>query len=189
MAATRQLRRIPGFGWSIETSAGALVGLLDDRGTLTRARGELVGTKEAAARLGVRPPNFVRDWASRADFPAPVATLSSGRVWSAAEVDDYGAARHAPAVPLERALAIARRVAWWQEPERTLAQPHVFAAQVMAHGTLDDIRDVEQLLGRSLLREALVGAPAGIFDHRSWSYWLLVMGLDRSTPLPVRRVP
>ena len=43
---------------------------------------DLVGTKEAAALFGVRPSNFVRDWASRDDFPEPVTTLARGRLWA-----------------------------------------------------------------------------------------------------------
>lgn len=42
----------------------------------------LVGTTEAAGLFGVRPSNFVRDWAARPDFPAPVATLARGRLWA-----------------------------------------------------------------------------------------------------------
>ncbi len=189
MTSLRRLRRLPGFGWSIEAASGAPLAIRDDSGRVTHATGELVGTKEAAARLGVRPPNFVRDWAGRADFPAPVATLSSGRVWSALEIDEYAARRRTPNVGPDRAQAIARRIAWWQEPGWTLARPAVFAAQVMAEGTIDEVRDIEQLYGRPTLRRALLEAPSGVFDRRSWNYWLLVLGVDRTTPLPARRVP
>jgi predicted nucleotidyltransferase len=50
---------------------------------------ELVGTKEAAGLYGVRTQNFVRDWASRPDFPAPLATLAATRVWDRQEVEAY----------------------------------------------------------------------------------------------------
>ena len=50
----------------------------------------LVGVKEAAGLLGLRPSNFVRDHASRADFPHPVAELGSGRIWLKSQVIDYG---------------------------------------------------------------------------------------------------
>jgi hypothetical protein len=52
----------------------------------------LLGTKEAAAFYGVNVPNFIRDWASRPDFPAPAATLSGGRVWRAEDLLAYRAA-------------------------------------------------------------------------------------------------
>ena len=52
---------------------------------------EFVGTREAAVIFGVRPPNFVRDWASRPDFPVPAATLTAGRVWRHEELVAYRA--------------------------------------------------------------------------------------------------
>ena len=66
-----------------------------------RVNENLVGTKEAAALFGVRPSNFVRDWANREDFPGPVATLARGRLWARADLLSYRA-RTGPrrAVPL-----------------------------------------------------------------------------------------
>jgi predicted nucleotidyltransferase len=52
----------------------------------------LLGTKEAAASYGVNVPNFIRDWASRPDFPAPAASLARGRVWRAQDLLAYRAA-------------------------------------------------------------------------------------------------
>jgi uncharacterized protein YuzE len=49
----------------------------------------LVGVKEAAKLIGVRPPNFVRDYADKAGFPKPVVTLSSGRIWRRSDVLAY----------------------------------------------------------------------------------------------------
>ena len=49
----------------------------------------LLGTSEAAAFFDVRPPNFVRDLASRDDFPAPVASLASTRVWRRGDLRAY----------------------------------------------------------------------------------------------------
>jgi len=148
-----------------------------------------MGTREAARFLGVRPPNFVRDWASRPDFPSPLATLSSGRVWLASAVEEYAAGRRAPKPTDERIAQIARRIVWWQEPARTIARSLEFVARVMASGTLDEVRDVERRFGRVVLREAAIKAPPGVFDRRSWNYWLLVLGLERTMPFPVRQVP
>jgi len=50
----------------------------------------LVGTNEAAAVLGVRPSNLVRDWASRADFPRPVLVLGGRRYWDRLAIEAYG---------------------------------------------------------------------------------------------------
>lgn len=49
----------------------------------------LVGVREAAALAGVRPSNFVRDYADRSDFPRPVVELASGRIWNRADVEVY----------------------------------------------------------------------------------------------------
>lgn len=183
------MRRLPRFGWSIETAEGDLVAIRGDGGPTHPVVDRLMGTKEAARCLGVLPPNFVRDWASRADFPAPVANLSSGRVWLASDVERYETRRRAPKPTEERIAEIARRLAWWQDPKQTLARPLAFVARVMALGSLDEVRDVERFFGRRSLDEALIRASAGVFDRRSWNYWLLVLGRELATPLPVRNAP
>lgn len=53
----------------------------------------LVGVKEAAALAGVQRSNFVRDLASKADFPTPVSDLATGRVWLRSEVAAYLASK------------------------------------------------------------------------------------------------
>ena len=50
---------------------------------------ELVGVAEAAKLFGVKKPNFIRDFANRADFPKPLVELASGRVWLRSEVESY----------------------------------------------------------------------------------------------------
>lgn len=86
-------------------------------------------------------------------------------------------------------VEIAQRVVWWQRPEQTLLRPLEFVARVMASGSLDESRDVERFFGQRVLHEALERASPGVFDRRSWNYWLLVLGHERTTPLPVRHVP
>ncbi len=180
-------RHVTGIGWIVEAPDGRLIAIQADDGGLSRVVSGVVGTKEAAAMLGVRPPNFVRDWSTRRDFPRPVSTLSSGRIWPRDEVAAY--AEHAAEKPSrERMLVIARRAAWWQEPERTLTRPLIFVANVLARGTLDEVAEVERYYGPSALCRAVLEAPAGIFDRRAWNFWLLALGLDRSTPAPARRV-
>jgi len=186
--ARQRLRRLPRYGWAVEGDDGTLVAIRPDHGPEIVVPGAIVGTREAADRLGVRPPNFVRDWASRPDFPTPIATLSSGRVWSAGAVDAY-AARRRDRPTAERVESIARRLVWWQEPARTLARPLDLVARVMAGGSLDDVRDTERAYGRASFSRAMDAAAPGVFDRRSWSYWLLVLGRDRTLPLPARRLP
>ena len=53
----------------------------------------LVGVKEASALLGLQKSNFVRDVASRDDFPTPVAELATGRVWLRSQLEDFAATR------------------------------------------------------------------------------------------------
>ena len=81
-------------------SEGRLIGI--DVLSATRLLGEdydnvqidaLVGVKEAAALAEVRPSNFVRDFAARDDFPAPIAELATGRIWLRSQVVDYVEAR------------------------------------------------------------------------------------------------
>jgi predicted ABC-class ATPase len=51
--------------------------------------GELVGVKEAAELAGKDKANFLRDLASREDFPEPIVSLASGRYWLSAEIERY----------------------------------------------------------------------------------------------------
>lgn len=183
------MRRLAGFGWSIETASGEVRAIARDDGSKLRIVGRQVGTREAAQLLGVRPPNFVRDWASRSDFPAPVATLSSGRVWLATDVEAYAAHRRSAKADRGCIEEIARRIVWWQSPEMTLARPLDFVGRVMASGSLEEVRDVEVFFGRRSLREALSKASPGVFDGRAWSYWQLILGVDRTSQRPARHVP
>lgn len=50
---------------------------------------ELVGVAEAAKLCGVRKPNFIRDFASRPDFPKPLVELASGRIWLRSEIESH----------------------------------------------------------------------------------------------------
>jgi len=189
MKRARRIRRLPKYGWSIETDSGEVSAIKRDDGTRLSLAHRLMATREAARSVGVQPSNFVRDWASRPDFPAPLATLSSGRIWLGSDVEQYAATRRAPKPGEERIAQIARRIAWWQSREKTLARPLDFVGRVMASGSMDEIRDVEEFFGRRVLCQALENASPGVFDRRSWNYWHLVLGLERSVPLPVRHVP
>jgi hypothetical protein len=75
---------------------------------------------------------------------------------------------------------IARRVIWFEEPGKALADPARFLAYAMTYGTLEDMRIVRRHVTDDELREALAHASPGIFDPRSWSYWHLM--LDRFPP-------
>ena len=51
--------------------------------------GDLVGVKEAAELAGKDRGNFLRDLASREDFPKPIVRLASGRYWLSGEIERY----------------------------------------------------------------------------------------------------
>jgi len=48
--------------------------------------GQLVGVAEAAKIIGVKKPNFIRDFVSKNWFPKPIAELASGRIWNREEI-------------------------------------------------------------------------------------------------------
>lgn len=78
------------------------------------ARLELVGTKEAAEVFGVRTENFLRDWAKRPDFPAPVANLAATPVWRRDDVEGYRLRqRPIPWPARRRGLPLTTQAATW----------------------------------------------------------------------------
>jgi len=83
-------------------------------------------------------------------------------------------------------LQVARRVIWFEEPERAIADPLQFLAHVMVFGTPDDLRALRGIVGKDDYLEVLEHAPPGVFDPRSWAYWNLVCGRRPAPPLPVR---
>lgn len=75
---------------------------------------ELAGTKEAAEIFGVRTENFLRDWAKRSDFPAPIAVLAATPVWRRDELERYRNAHRPIAWPPRRAdLPLSPDAARW----------------------------------------------------------------------------
>ena len=85
-------------------------------------------------------------------------------------------------------LQVARRVVWFQEPERALADPLRFLARVMVFGTPEDLRALRGIVAKDDYRDVLERTPPGVFDPRSWAYWNLVCGRRPAAPLPVRIV-
>jgi hypothetical protein len=62
-----------------------------------------------------------------------------------------------------------------------------FVAQVMTFGDWNETLLTMNLLGTEPFRQALLDAPAGIFDIKSWTYWHQRLQLPL-TPLPRRRI-
>jgi len=84
--------------------------------------------------------------------------------------------------------AVARRVVWFEEPRQAIADPVRFLAYAMTYGDHADINIIRQHLSEADLREAIVNAPPGIFDPRSWAYWNLKLGRYPTPPMPERAV-
>lgn len=141
-----------------------------------RMNQNLVGTKEAAALFGVRPSNFVRDWANRDDFPNPVATLARGRLWARDDVETYRARtspRRAVALaelPLSPDAArwlpvIKRRIVRRFRPDRIV----LFGSQVRGDARPDSDADLLVVIPGNAHRrhteaaiyESLAGIPLG----------------------------
>jgi hypothetical protein len=86
----------------------------------------------------------------------------------------------------DAAIRLARRYVWWQEPAETLAEVHRLLCQIMALGTPEDYAAAVKLWGRDAFREALVSAPPGAMDDRSFYFWRRHFGLPEVMP-PRRR--
>lgn len=75
---------------------------------------------------------------------------------------------------------IAKELFWWQPPEVSLANPRRFLAQVMTLGTWDEVQQAQAVLGWDAFKDALLNAPAGVMDARSWAYWRAFFGLPEA---------
>jgi hypothetical protein len=90
----------------------------------------------------------------------------------------------------EDLLALARRIIWFEPPEKALVDPLRSLVYLMTYGTWDDIVVARRHLTEAEFREALEKAPPGIFDPRSWAYWnLVIAGRSPPPPLPRRVIP
>lgn len=134
---------------------------------------EFVGTREAAAIFGVRPPNFVRDWASRPDFPVPAATLPAGRVWRHEELVAYrarsgprrGATRRSLHLSpdAERWLpVIKRRIVRHFHPERIIVFGSQARGEARADSDVDLLVVIPGVAHRRHAEAAIYAALAGI---------------------------
>jgi hypothetical protein len=85
-------------------------------------------------------------------------------------------------------LTAARRIVWFEAPEKALLDPVIFMAYAMRYALPADMRLIRQFVSDDDFREALDQAPAGIIDPRSWAYWNLKMGRYPTPPRPVRQI-
>ena len=80
----------------------------------------------------------------------------------------------------------ARRIIWFEEPEKVLAEPIRFMAYAMTYARHEDMQVIRQYVSDEEIRQALDAAPPGIIDPRSWAYWNLRMGRFPPPPLHTR---
>jgi hypothetical protein len=92
--------------------------------------------------------------------------------------------RPIPVTP--RTIEVARRVIWFEEPEKALTDPVRFMAYAMTYAHHSDMRVIRQHVSDDEIRQALDAAPPGIIDPRSWAYWNLRMGRFPPPPMPRR---
>ena len=93
--------------------------------------------------------------------------------------------------PIPRTLEtehVARRIIWFEPPDKALADPVRFMAYAMSHATHADMKIIRQYVSDEDFREALDRAPPGIIDPRSWAYWNSKLGRFPPPPLPKRRL-
>ena len=87
-------------------------------------------------------------------------------------------------------VEIARRLVWFEEPARALADPVRFMAYAMARADAADMAEIRRHVSDPEFVEAIDHAPPGIIDPRSWWYWnLIVAGRHPPPPMPVRWLP
>ena len=83
--------------------------------------------------------------------------------------------------------AIARRIVWFEEPEKAVSDGVRFLAYAMSQALPEDMRAIRRYVSDDEFREALDQAPPGIIDARSWACWNNIMGPYPAPPRPVRR--
>jgi hypothetical protein len=85
---------------------------------------------------------------------------------------------------------LAKRIIWFEPPELAVADPQRFLAYAFRYGTIDDIAILRAHFTKDDLVQALINAPPGIIDARSWAYWNLILrDLSPPPPVPTRTFP
>jgi hypothetical protein len=85
-------------------------------------------------------------------------------------------------------LRIARKVIWYDQPERTLADLDTYLAHLMVYGSSADVAVAGQYVPIEEFRRVLENAPAGLFTQEAWQKWHEQLGMPVK-PLPRRRFP
>jgi hypothetical protein len=92
-------------------------------------------------------------------------------------------------IPLDaNTAALAKRLVWFDPPEKTLAYPARFLAYAFALARSQEMKVIRRYVDDASLREALRSAPPGIIDARSWAYWHVMLDMGEAPPLPTRHL-
>jgi transcriptional regulator with XRE-family HTH domain len=87
-------------------------------------------------------------------------------------------------------LRMARSYIWWQTPEASIKDPLRVIAQVMDIGTLEDIQEAADVIGKRRMAEVLNLARPGWFHPKSWAFCNIALGRassGRVPPIPARK--
>ena len=85
--------------------------------------------------------------------------------------------------------SLAARLIWWKPPAVSLRDEARLLAQVMVHGTPEDLAVARRYFPESAFRAVLARPPSGLFDPRSWAYWHLVLRVPVTAEPPRRQLP
>lgn len=88
-------------------------------------------------------------------------------------------------ISLQKRRKLAARYVWWLDPAETLRRPRLLLRQILRFGTEDDYVAARRQWGSAAFRRALVTAPPGTLDQRSWVFWHRHYGL-KPQPFPRR---
>ena len=95
-----------------------------------------------------------------------------------------------PTLALDDALrVVAARVIWFEDAEEAVTDVARFVAYAMTYGTYREMMVLRTRLSDDDLRVAMILAPPGVFDARSWAYWHVRLGAFDVPPLPEKHVP
>lgn len=73
---------------------------------------------------------------------------------------------------------LAAAYVWWQSPELSVKEPERILRQILKMGTPSDYLAAREIWGEEAFRRALVTAPAGALDERSWEFWHRYYGIE-----------
>lgn len=67
--------------------------------------------------------------------------------------------------------ALAEAYVWWLAPKEALRTPAKILHQILKMGNPSDYESACDIWGEQALKNALVSAPPGALNERSWVFW------------------